>query len=375
MKAIFAVTALAAAISGQALAADTETTTTFTGAMDARVVYNMAESTEGTTVLDSSYDVDLVDEDDFLYGISMEVAVINGPFSGSVGIESDEDTTATVTIGDLVVTDGKLSFGQVGGLMATDEYIDEQFGMVDGDDKEDGIGFRYAVAEGITVQLGSDESSTDDGDDTNDFTGVIASAQYMGASGPLAYVVEGQTMSSAAISENDLDAGTFIGAALTYSADMMTVMAAVNVSNLDLDTGVPTDTSDTDYVIEANTTVAGATLTAAYIEPSTENTVDDEKMFAGVSYALDAITLSAGYELTTLESMGDEVTAGLGYTAGMMSYSADVTLSNFDADEADDMMIELNATYAADSGVEYYADYAMKGDAVSNVMVGGRYSF
>ena len=361
MKAIFAVTALAAAISGQALAADTETTTTFSGALDARVIYNMAGATEVLTPLDSTFDVDLNDDDDFLYGISMDVAVTNGPFSGSVGIESDEDTGVTATLGDLVVTDGNLSFGQVGGLMSTDEYIDASVTMAADDDMEDGIAFRYVAAEGVTVQLGGDEANTTG-------TSIIASAQYAGAAGSLAYVVEGQMKASALGSELGLDAPMFVGAAATYSADIATVMAALNYTS---DTAGATDT---DYAVNATTTVAGATLTLGYLEPSTETT-DDEEMFGGVSYAIDVITLSAGYKMTTLADAGDEVTAGLGYSAGLMAYSADVTLGEFDAATASDALIELNATYSAASGVAYYGDYAMQGDATNSVTLGAKYSF
>jgi len=385
MKAIFAVTALAAAISGQALAADTETTTTFSGAINAQFIYNMAGATEGTSVLDSTYDVDLDDEEggtDGLYGITMEMAVTNGPFSGSVGIELDEEGGATATVGDLIVTDGKLSFGQVGEITSTDEYIDASVTMAGGNDIEDAIGFRYAVADGITVQLGGFEAANVTTNATAaTATSVVASAQYMGASGPLAYVVEGQMRASALGAELDADPHTFIGAGLTYSTDMLTVMAAVNMGNL-VDNVAIAD-SDTNYAVEAVYKVSGATLTAGYIEKSTEAD-DDEEMFGGVSYAIDAITLSAGYNMTTAESAGDEVTAGLGYTAGMMSYSAGVTLANFDADTADAVLIELGASTVSAAGVTYYGEFEMQAegdtgaitqDETNKLTVGGKYSF
>jgi hypothetical protein len=154
-------------------------------------------------------------------------------------------------------------------------------------------------------------------------------------------------------------------------------MAAVNMTS---DTA---GVSDTDYAVDATTTVAGATLSAGYLEPSTENTVDDEELFVGAAYSMDAISLSAGYKLTTLESAGDEVTAGLGYTAGMMSYSADVTLANFDADTADAVLIELSVSTVSAAGVTYYGEFEMQaeGDAgaanteTSKLTVGGKYSF
>jgi hypothetical protein len=380
MKAIFAVTALAAAISGQALAADTETTTTFSGAIDAQFIYNMAGATEDGTVLDSTYDVNLDDDDDGtdgLYGLTMEMAVTNGPLSALITTELDEEVSG-ISIGDIIVTEGKLSFGQVGEITSTDEYVSASVEMEDGDDVEDEIGFRYAVADGITVQLGGTETPSTPltGVLEANATHVVASAQYMGASGPLAYVVEGQMKSEALDAENSVDAQTFIGAGLTYSTDMLTVMAAVNMTSFE---GV----SDTEYAVEAVAKVAGATLTGAYLELSTE-TDDDEEMFGGVSYAIDAITLSAGYLMTTAESAGDEVTAGLGYSAGMMSYSADITLANFDADTADAILIELGASTVSAAGVTYYGEFEMQaeGDAgaattaeTSKLTVGGKYSF
>jgi hypothetical protein len=294
MKAIFAVTALAAAISGQALAADTETTTSFTGSMDARVIYNMAGATELTNALDSTYDVDLNDDgdDNEGYEVTMATSITNGPFSASIGVTSREGT-AVLDIGDIKVTDGKLSFGQVGSLMASDEYIDAAVTMADGDDMDpaDNVGFRYAAAEGVTVQLGGDDTDAAG-------TSVIASVQYMGASGALKYVAEGQMKVSALGSKLKKDAPTFIGAALTYTADIATVMAAVNM------TSDAEGASDTDYAVNATSKVAGATLTAGYLEPSTEIT-DDESIKIEVAYPIDAISLSAGYKLTTAADAGD----------------------------------------------------------------------
>jgi hypothetical protein len=374
MKAIFAVTALAAAISGQALAADTETTTSFTGTMDAQFIYNLAEQTEtiptatsGVTedvVVPSNFDVDLNDDgdDNEGYEVTMSTAITNGPFSASVGVTSREGVAA-LDIGDIIVTDGNLSFGQVGTLMSTDEYIDASVTMAGGDDMDPDadVGFRYVAAEGLTVQLGGDNTDTAG-------TSLIASAQFAGAAGSLAYVVEGQMKASAVGSEKNLDAPMFVGAAATYSADIATVMAALNYTS---DTAGVTDT---DYAVNATTTVAGATLTVGYLEPSTETT-DDEEMFGGVSYAIDVITLSAGYKMTTLADAGDEVTAGLGYSAGLMAYSADVTLGEFDAATASDALIELNGTYSAASGVSYSGDYAMQGDTKSVVTLGASYAF
>ena len=145
MKAIFAVSALAAAISGQALAADTEATITYNGAMEFDFIVDMAAETK---------DVELQKGDDAndggSYGLYMDVAVVNGPFSGTVGIAS-EDGAGSVTLGDIVVEDGAISFGQVGSLISTEDYA---YDMGDSND-EKGVdaAFRYNVMEGLDVQL------------------------------------------------------------------------------------------------------------------------------------------------------------------------------------------------------------------------------
>jgi hypothetical protein len=52
MKAIFAVTALAAAISTQALAADTETTTSFVGVMDVFATVDLENEYNAVSIYD-----------------------------------------------------------------------------------------------------------------------------------------------------------------------------------------------------------------------------------------------------------------------------------------------------------------------------------
>jgi len=78
MKAIFAVSALAAAISGQALAADTEATITYNGAMEFDFIVDMAAETKDVE-LQKGNDAN----DGGSFGLYMDVEVVNGPFSGS----------------------------------------------------------------------------------------------------------------------------------------------------------------------------------------------------------------------------------------------------------------------------------------------------
>jgi hypothetical protein len=360
MKAIFAVSALAAAISAQALAADTEATTSFTGAMDAQVILDM----ESATIADSTYDVDLK-EDDYNYGISFKFDVVNGPFSGSIGVKSDEGNT-DFDIGDLVVTDGKLSFGQVGSFDATDGYVDGVVGMSDSTDDTKAVhigsdvAFRYAVSDEMKVQLGglNDDAGT----------AIIPAAQYMTESGALSFAVEGQVKLSAVGAELDMDPEIFAGAGVTYASDMVTVTAGLNYVS-------DTAGSDMEYAVNVSSTVAGATVGAGYYDPSSEGEKDEEAAVE-VSYAIDAITPSAGYKYTTAEDAGDELWAKVAYAADSYNASAKVIMANFDGgDAAADPMIELRVDTTSEVGVTYYGEFDFQSDATNKLTVGAKYSF
>ncbi|MDN3650682.1 hypothetical protein QWZ13_17385 [Reinekea marina] len=358
MKAIFAVSALAAAISGQALAADTEATITYSGSMDTALTVDLNN--------DATKDVNLVDEE---YSISMDVDVVNGPFSGSIGIEAaDGDTTVNdnaltsdelvVTVGDLTVTEGNLTFGQVGNLMSTDEYAHE---MAEAGTADVNAGFKYVVAEGVTVQLQNHQPAT-----TGYGSSYGVAAQYTGSADALSYTVEGEFSGSDGAPDGS-DPATFVGAGVTYTTDAFTVMAAVNNYGA-------TD-KVTEYAASIEASLAGATVTAAWTDVNTD-VEQDEQLDVDASYDVsEEMGVSAGYTLTTAEETGDEVRAGATYASGMISASADVTIANFDATEADDALIELNVTYTADSGVEFYGDYDMQGDTKSMLTLGARYSF
>jgi hypothetical protein len=360
MKAIFAVTALAAAISGQALAADTESSTSFTGVVNSQFIYDM-QPTVATYDVAKSTDGD----DNEGFEITMSTAVTNGPFSGSVGITSREGVTE-FDIGDLVVTDGSLSFGQVGSLMATDEYTSGAANdMNDSNDLTVGVGFRYAATDALTVQLQGSGSTA--------ATATGIAAKYTATAGALSYVANAEMYASGPGSDAGFDAPYFAGAAATYTTDMLTVKAVFNNSRAAGSTATPTTEAQTEYVVSATTTVAGATLTATYQE---ESSADDDESFKGVvSYAAGVITPSAGYTMTTLADAGDEVYGKLAYSAGSISASGTVTMGNFDAPTADEALIELSVSTTSDAGVTYAADYATQADVSNKVTLGASYAF
>ena len=349
MKAIFAVTALAAAISAQAFAADTEITTSANGAMDVNFILDMNADP-------STYDVDLK-EDDFNYGLKYTVKVANGPFSGKLYFEA-KDTVGTpgkIEVKDLIVTEGNIKFGQVGKLQATDKYTKVVKDLAETRQGVD-VGLRYMVSEGFNVQLQGKNG------DANTATGVAA--QYKVDSDTLSYVVEGE----ATLSANEDETPVFVGAGVTYKADVATVKAAVNYqSDLAGDSVI-------EYVANVESTVAGATVKAGYEDLDTA-TDDNEYAMVEVSYAAGAVTPSAGYEYTSMADAGDKVWGKLAYSQDAVSASAKVSVANFDAPTADEVKIELAASTKTESGITYYAEYGIQKDALNKVTLGAKYSF
>ncbi|EAR07977.1 hypothetical protein [Reinekea blandensis] len=363
MKAIFAVSALAAAISAQAIAADTEATTEFTGAMDAQFILDM--NADPVT-----YDVDLK-EDDYNYGITMETTVVNGPFSGSIGIESDEGATDFL-IGDLVVTDGKLSFGQVGSLMATDTYVESINEDMEETALDVDVAFRYMVSDELSVQLQGLNFGKDGEPATYDAgTKTGLAAAYASEAGALSFAVEGEAYFSGPGADADLDPEMFAGAGVTYTTDAVTVMGVVNYTG----TSNPNDDNSLEYVVAAESTFGDASVKASYQEPDTAVETNNEIAKVEVAYTMDAITASAGYMLTTLEDAGDEAFGKVAYAADAYEASAKVILANLDAAEADDPKLELRASTTSDAGVTYYAEYDFKTDVDNKATLGAKYSF
>jgi len=364
MKAIFAVTALAAAISAQAIAADTEATTTFTGAMDAQFILNLQPDV-------ATYDVDLK-EDDYNYGISIETAVVNGPFSGSIGLKSDEGVNE-ITVGDLVVTDGQLSFGQVGSLMNTDQYVDSINEDMEETKLNVDVAFRYAISDDFKVQLQGEnfgkvgEPVTVPAYDSSTKTGVAAA--YTGESGAVAYAAEAELYASGPGADADFDPAIFAGAGVTYTSDMIKVMAALNYSQ----TAAVDATPSMEYIGAVESTFGPASVKASYQEPDSE-VEDDEIAKAEIAATFDAITASAGYKFTTVDG-GDEVWGKVAYAADTYEASAKVIMGNFDADTADDPKIELRASTTNDLGITYYGEFDFQSDAANQLTVGGKYSF
>jgi hypothetical protein len=152
MKAIFAVSALAAAISAQAIAADTEATTTLTGSLATTMTYDLDGSAHGGTNAPA---------------LSSSLAVTNGPFSGTLTL-----TDKTVGVSKVMVTDGNITFGQLASIAGSHRVV----GSLDKSTSElvkAGVaGIQWKNADlGLTVQLDGFKGSAGSikGDCANDF--------------------------------------------------------------------------------------------------------------------------------------------------------------------------------------------------------------
>lgn len=375
MKAIFAVTALAAAISAQAIAADTEITTTANGAMDVNFILDMNADP-------ATYDVDLK-EDDFNYGLKYNVAVANGPFTGSLFFEAKDQvgTPATIEVKDLIVTDGAISFGQVGSLMNTDQYVESINEDMSETKLDVDVAFRYTISDEFKVQLQGLNN------DTGTATGVAAA--YKAEAGALAYAVEAESYFSAndtdtpavvddittvhvdetkaAVSHNN--GHYFAGAGVTYTSDVVKLLAAVNASAVNADADAVIE-----YAVAAESTFGPASVKASYQDFSTDAKKDEiAKVEAAVTF--DAITASTGYKYTLAEKAGDEVWVKGAWAADNKEASAKVILGEFDADTAADPKLELRASMKNAVGITYYGEFDFQTDLANKLTLGAKYSF
>ncbi len=418
-----AVSALALAISAQANAAAheggaTETEWSFAGSMEAVYLIDLkgtdANGDEATVM-----DVDLDEEDDFdsgeageAWGLEAEMGVTHGPFSGSVGIRTD-DGDVEAFAGDIVITDGAFSFGQVGSVISTHDYaydMDDSStgidvfetetvttwddtnnnGVVDAgetaevvtieettiaEDLDEGApvdaAFRYTM-NGLKVQI---EGQNDSAAPATDYGIGVA---YEGSADAISYVADANVRVSDQ-SSDDADPYTYFGAGVTYTADIVTAKAAFNTYT------APTTfaqvvsgekESFSEYGFELTVTPIDAL--SAYVKGQdldAGNDTDSMQLLFGAAYTLDMLTFTGEYLYTAAEEAGDEIFGEVVYTDGPLSAYGDVTLANIDADEADDAQIGFGVSYTQDNGVKYAADYDMQGDTQSEAKLSAAYAF
>ncbi len=398
-----AVSALALAISAQANAAAheggaTETEWSFTGSMEFLTVIDMAEgyiNADGDEV--TVIDVELDEEDDFdsatageAWGLEADMDIVHGPFSGSVGIRSD-DGDFEAYVGDIVITDGAISFGQTGSLVdLTHEYAydmgdsnDDISGNSEGKDVDAAL--RYTM-DGLKVQVEGENRQQSDGFETADATSAGAAtsdfgvgAQYAGEADALSYVAELQYRASSLGGDDD-SAYTYLGAGATYTMDMITAKAGFNTYTV-----TATDANDEsilEYGFELTATpMEGLSvyLKGQDLDSGDTNVEFAMKLLAGASFSVDALKFTGEYLYTDVEEAGDEVMGRVDYTAGAIAAYGEVTLKDIDGD-AQSPLIEAGVNLTQENGVKYAADYDMQASSdynaeVNNIRLSAAYAF
>lgn len=412
-----AISALAAAISAQAHAeGDTEFSWSAVGSMEAVFVYDF----EGETK-----DVDLDEGDDFdsqtageAWGLEVTNTVTNGPFSANIVLTANDasgDMDASdegdfgIVVEDLVVTDGAISFGQVGGLIETHEYaydMGDSQNMIGGADTEldEGApvdaGIRYTM-NGLQVQI----EGQDDNAASANRTDYGVAAAYAGTADALSYRAEAQFRASDEAPDS-ADPYMYVGAGVTYTADMFSVKAAYNTytaPSTAAQAGTEEKETFSEYGFEVEVTPMAA-LTAYVkgmdLDASSVNVDDSMLLLFGAAYTIDTITVTGEYLFSTVSSDSDggnpadftdidlidymdSAFVEVAYADGPIGAYVDATFYT-EADFSDDLGPQMGAgvSYTQDNGVKYAADFDFQDgeDSVfsiveNKVKVGASYAF
>jgi len=307
----FAVTGLALAVSGQAMAADTTTEWTW----DGKVVFSadlMNNNTDAEkAIFDHAAGAGMVapivgslsntagsrgSNGNSSENLDVVVNVANGGFSGKLKIES-----SAVTFSDFVYEEGAIMFGDIASVVTTEGAIK---GMDTDQAYTSDIGFRY-TAGGLQVQAFGGYSYASDTTVTSSDSAAAAASQFIAA----------------------VDMG--LEFAYTGSTDMVTY------------------TVDAQYAEGQNNTGS--------LDTSKDEALDSYMGVNVSAMATDSVTIDAGYT-----SRGD-----LSSLALMATYAADAITAygRMNQDNADTSVFTLGGAYAFDAGsvyVDYTLDYTTK---------------
>lgn len=395
MKAIFAVSALAAAISAQAMAADTEITTSVHGAVKFVTEIDLEGSVNADGDDVSEIDVYLDEEDDAddggNFGAYIDWDIVNGPFSANIEI-AGEDGDATLSINDVMVSEGAFSFGQLGELNDTYEYthlmgdLDNDYFAAVGANAEGApvdAAFRYTMG-GLAVQLEGVQGPTGDGATGNSQFGI--GSQYMGEADALSYVVEAQVRASS-LTPDGASPYYFAGAGVTYAADMFSVAAAVNTFSWSTDATVGDNINDESVlkfgaeVIVMPTEDSSVYGKGTMVSNSLDGVDPSSEYVVGATYQIDAIGLTAEYYLIdagaplgAIDNGSDFFHGQVDYTAGAYDYYVSVEVY-FDEGDGADPFFEAGVSTTTESGITYAADFDFQADLETELKLTAAYSF
>jgi hypothetical protein len=410
MKAIFAVSALAAAIATPAFAADTEATTSYTGGVKVEFTQQLSRDENENPTPASSFGENGDDT-----SLSASVAVANGPFSGTIKFSDGDE----VEVEGLKVDNGTFAFGDIGGIISTEGTVDgmksnawatdSAFRYTNAD-----LGLKVQVSEGNTERKGDLDLNADD--DALDKVNVVTGYELDATNTAVAVTEEkeewDQVLDSLATAGLDVAYSQDLGVA-TVTADLQyrvtaaplidggettgneaaalyagVKAVAMPVEMLTLTAGFNTghgddlsDASDTvaSYGVKADVAVmegvtaygtyaatdvsgsdpkitAGAAATFGPATASVDFEVEgDTVLSVAATQAMDALTLSADVEYTIPET-GDnsfEAMAKVAYAVSEMT-SASVQVTS---DNGDNLETIANVTHKLEDGITFAVDY------------------
>ncbi len=407
MKAIkkasgFAVSALALAIAGQAVA-------------DGHGHSDTEFEVSGSLTLESVHDLEGETRSmDYTYAI-MEVGVKAGIFSATILGEAKDDESGyyqendTLVLDDIMVEDGAISFGDIGETTPAYDLLDGG-DLYDEDQATSAYDVDGAIAYttdfGLKAQI-EGAAGAGEGDwglglsYTGEYEGgVSVYADYQSREAaemvmvdhdndPLTPEIEVQD------GMESLDA--FVGLGIEYSADMFGLQAAyVNVGD-DTEiaarlTATPMEALSayllvlsTDAVFDADEEWEGIDVTFAEETEVTRTQVEvgaDYSVTETVSLGGHYATFDMEWELVaseaTVEAEGTEIAFDVSYSEGAISAFVEYTLT--EVEDAEDTTLELEVAYTSENDVTYAANYETEDgdsfeDATSVLTLSASYEF
>jgi len=330
----FAVTGLALAVSGQAMA---DTTTEWT--WDGEVVFSddlMNNSDDmGDTIGSRGANGDSSD----LVNVNIDVA--NGGFSATLSIESDVAAAGSISLDGVMYEEGPISFGQLSSMNSTEGYVS---GMKS--DLNYGVdqAFRYTMGNGLAIQAQGGATYTDEDGD------VMTGASDMGVA--VAYAGEFEGGSFAAdfeYAETMIGAGAATDEALDMYYGVGVTMAASDA--VEVKAAYTMGAGEVSSMgVRADYTADAFTAYASYV---------DEDITLGGTASVGAIDLYADY---LVEGTVIDLGASTAGASGAMSYSASVDM----ADVTNDMSLDWAVGAGYDAGIAALAfGYASTDNAAS----------
>ena len=376
----FAVTGLALAISGQAMAADTTTDWTWEGevvfaadlmnnnsAFERLVADN--STVKGSRGANGNSDADL----------AVSIAVANGGFSATMDIDD-----GGVDVSDFVYEEGAFMFGEIGQIGGVEGAVD---GMNEGHSYASDQGFRYTsgglqvqafgginyttVTTTSTVVVGTQSYTfTDTTDVLIGGTDMGLAVAYAGTSGNMAFELNAQYAETAA---TDAAQPMYFGGSVTAAvSDSVEVVAAYTTGGLsDVSSyGVRADyTGDafTAYLTVADNDgsakqAAGVAATVGAFALTADYDIDSPSLDLGASTSgsADAMSYTASLDLEDVTgTMAYEAAVGVAFAASdMMSYDAGYLMRNGDSTE-----LTASATYTTEGGATMVVAYELDNGA------------